>query len=79
MRKRVTILMAMSVILSGCQARSISNSGYPEDAPDAANSNLADRGKVDDFALPVLAESAPTGNLEIIKTLVAYPVVTGGE
>jgi hypothetical protein len=79
MRKRVTILMAMSVILSGCQIRSVSNSGYPEDAPDAANSNLADRGKVDGVVLPVAAESASTGDRETVKTLAGQYVVTDGE
>jgi len=70
MRKRVTILMAMTAILSGCQARSISNSGYPEDASyNAANNNMAYRGEIDDFALLVPEDHAPISDQEIANAL----------
>ena len=73
MRKRVTILMAMTAVLSGCQGRSISNSGYPADASHvAANSNLGYRGEIDDFDLLVPAESEAINDQDIDRVLASH-------
>lgn len=77
MRKRTAILMAMSLILGGCSARSISDSGYPGDRPGRSYDNTPSdyRGEIDDFALLVSDDSASISDQQIAKALADHQPV----
>jgi len=72
MRRRTTMLMAMTVLLSGCAARSISNSDYPEDRWRYGATPSVYRGEIDDFALLVPEDSEAISDQQIANTLAAH-------
>jgi hypothetical protein len=66
------MLTAMTVLLSGCAARSISNSDYPEDRWRYGATPSVYRGEIDDFALLVPEDSEAISDQQIANTLAAH-------
>jgi hypothetical protein len=79
MRKRTTMLMAMTMILGGCTARSISNSDYPPDTAYRHNGYPMDangyRGEIDDFSILVPDDSEAITDQRIAAALAGSHLV----
>jgi hypothetical protein len=79
MRKRTTMLMAMTMILGGCNARSISNADYPPDAGYGRSGYPVDasgyRGEIDDFSILVPEDSEAISDQQIASALAGHQAV----